>query len=43
MEALSIVKTDGMLSDAKRYTLNHPSKPSAFKLPVKIIGAIIAD
>lgn len=38
--ALSITKTDVIVNDGYQYMNNQPSKPSAFKLPVNIIGGI---
>jgi hypothetical protein len=40
MGALSIIRTDFCSRDGNKYLSNHPSNPTAFKPPSKIIGAI---
>jgi hypothetical protein len=37
-----MINIDGFVREGKRYKDNHPSKPSALRLPVKTIGAIRA-
>jgi hypothetical protein len=38
MGALSIINIDGWVRAGNKYKDNHPSKPSALRLPVKTIG-----
>src|SRR4028119_686842 len=40
MGALSIINIDGLVKSGNKYKDNHPSNPSAFKLPIKSLGAI---
>jgi hypothetical protein len=40
MGALSIINIDGLVKSGNKYKDHHPSNPSAFKLPIKSIGAI---
>jgi hypothetical protein len=35
-----MIKIDGLVIEGNKYKDNHPSKPSALRLPVKTIGAI---
>jgi hypothetical protein len=36
-----LIKIDGLVREGNKYKDNHPSKPSALRLPVKTIGAIL--
>jgi len=40
MGALSIINIDGLVKSGNKYKDNYPSNPSAFKLPIKSIGAM---
>jgi hypothetical protein len=35
-----MIKIDGLVRQGNKYKDNHPSKPSALRLPVKTLGAI---